>query len=161
MSTGIPGDATVSAGPALGLAIPPAASRLSREALHAALARVDNLLQKAQAVTALAEELRDILENVVPESDSIFFRDPHPKTPAQVAAEYADEADGTRPWWVVYVGREPGVYTTSEAADAQTKGCPGQQQRRRESKSEALALYARHYDEDQVRKWVEVEDEDE
>ncbi|KAJ6492413.1 hypothetical protein C8R47DRAFT_1070461 [Mycena vitilis] len=146
MSTAIPGDATVSAAPALGLATLPAASRSSREAIHAALAQVKDLLEKVQAVTALAEGLQDILENVVPESDNIFFRDPYPKTPAQVAAEYADEADGTRP---------------CEAADAQTKGCPGQEQRRRESKSEALALYAHHYDGDRVRKWVEVEDEDE
>jgi hypothetical protein len=34
------------------------------------------------------------------------------KSPTVVAAEHTDAPDGSRTWWVIYVGREPGLYTT-------------------------------------------------
>jgi hypothetical protein len=34
------------------------------------------------------------------------------KTPEEVEAMHEAVPHGSRPWWVVYVGREPGLYTT-------------------------------------------------
>jgi hypothetical protein len=99
------------------------------------------------------------------------------KSPATVTAEHADALDGSRTWWVVYVGREPGLYTTvyvhffsmplyyltfhgSEQANAQTKGCPNQQCRKKTSKSEALLFYQQKWGENEVRKWNEVSEDD-
>ncbi|KAJ7871698.1 hypothetical protein B0H14DRAFT_3439407 [Mycena olivaceomarginata] len=78
------------------------------------------------------------------------------KTPAQVEAEHAAATDSSRPWWVVYVGREPGIYTSVEEADLQIKGVPNQQYRRRASKLEALALYKQRHHDGLVAKMVEV-----
>ncbi|KAJ7795155.1 hypothetical protein B0H14DRAFT_3496338 [Mycena olivaceomarginata] len=78
------------------------------------------------------------------------------KTPAQVEAEHTAASDGSRPWWVVYVGREPGIYTSVEEADLQIKGVPNQQYRRRASKPEALALYKQRHQDGLVAKMVEV-----
>ncbi|KAJ6515215.1 hypothetical protein C8R45DRAFT_1086429 [Mycena sanguinolenta] len=75
-----------------------------------------------------------------------------PRTPAQVAAEHANVAEGSRSLWVVFVRREPGVYTTIESADLQIKGVPNQQYRRKSSKSEALQFYREKYDAGQVQK---------
>ncbi|KAF8135908.1 hypothetical protein K438DRAFT_1997112 [Mycena galopus ATCC 62051] len=68
---------------------------------------------------------------------------------------YANLPDGRRDMWVVYVGREPGVYDTNEAADFQVKGCPGQQYWKRTSKRNALNFYAEKYALREVQKWVQ------
>ncbi|KAF8214424.1 hypothetical protein K438DRAFT_1749545 [Mycena galopus ATCC 62051] len=82
------------------------------------------------------------------------------KTPAQVTALNDGVPDGSRHCWVVYVGREPGLYHTIEEADHQIKGCPGQQYRRKGSKTEALASYAQWFQEGKVEKWVELTDDE-
>lgn len=46
----------------------------------------------------------------------------------------------------------------SEAADAQIKGCPNQQYRRRASKVEALNLYRQMWDDGEVAKWAELKE---
>jgi hypothetical protein len=95
------------------------------------------------------------------------------KTPTAVATEHSSAPSGSRPWWVVFVGREPGLYSTmyvfsmsplrytesfspSEAADAQIKGCPNQQYRCKADKVEALNFYVQKYNEGAVEKWVEL-----
>ncbi|KAJ7891619.1 hypothetical protein B0H14DRAFT_3428405 [Mycena olivaceomarginata] len=73
------------------------------------------------------------------------------------AAEQANAADGTQQWWIVYVGCEPGLYTTLEAAVAQTNKCPNQQWRSRKAdKREALDYYRARYEANEVVKWVEL-----
>jgi hypothetical protein len=98
------------------------------------------------------------------------------KSPTQVTTLNAGVPDGSRHCWVVYVGREPGIYYImcvprplspslpnpfwpSKEADHQIKGCPGQQYRRKGSKSEALASYAHWFQEEKVEKWVELTDD--
>ncbi|KAJ7906817.1 hypothetical protein B0H13DRAFT_2333065 [Mycena leptocephala] len=78
------------------------------------------------------------------------------KTPQQVEAEHEAVPHGSRPWWVVFIGREPGLYTTIEQADLQIKGCPNQQYRRKSSKFEALSFYRLMHDNNKVEKWVEL-----
>ncbi|KAJ6484703.1 hypothetical protein C8R45DRAFT_1098858 [Mycena sanguinolenta] len=113
--------------------------------------RIPPLLQRLTAEPEPAAEP----EPEAAEENSLWIPDT-PKTPAQVAAEHANLADGSRPIWVVYIGREPGIYTTVEGADMQVKGCPDQQYRHKASKQEALAFYEAQYKAGLVRKLVEV-----
>ncbi|KAJ7799630.1 hypothetical protein B0H14DRAFT_3491451 [Mycena olivaceomarginata] len=92
---------------------------------------------------------------IVPEIDKTWVR-VVAKTPTAVATEHSSAPSGSRPWWVVFVGREPGLYSTIEAADAQIKGCPNQQYRRKADKVEALNFYVQKYNEGAVEKWVEL-----
>ncbi|KAJ6568888.1 hypothetical protein B0H19DRAFT_1065669 [Mycena capillaripes] len=136
----------------------------ARDELRAVVTTVTKLLARTTALTRMAEELNEKLPAILARlneeaaEDHVFVR-VVAKTPAQVAALHANEPDGSRHWWVVYVGREPGLYTTIEAADLQIKGCPNQQYRRKASKSEALAFYAAMHADNKVEKWVELVDE--
>ncbi|KAJ6466507.1 hypothetical protein DFH09DRAFT_1097861 [Mycena vulgaris] len=136
----------------------------ARDELKAALATVSKLLTRAHSVVRTAEELNDKLPailarlNVEEAADNVFVR-AVAKTPQQVAAKHANEPEGSRPWWVVFVGREPGLYTTVEEANLQIKGCPGQEYRRKTSKPEALAFYELMYSTGKVEKWVELVEE--
>ncbi|KAJ6576205.1 hypothetical protein B0H10DRAFT_1960681 [Mycena sp. CBHHK59/15] len=109
------------------------------EELRAVITTTKKLLTLAHSLTRTAEELHD-------------------KLPAILARlnEEAAEDNGSRAWWVVFVGRDPGIYDTLEAANVQIKGCPNQEYRRKGSKQEALAFYQLMYDNKQVEKWVEV-----
>ncbi|KAJ7694776.1 hypothetical protein B0H17DRAFT_1198937 [Mycena rosella] len=90
--------------------------------------------------------------------------DPDPvwvrRTPITPAALAARHPDGTgEVWYVVTIGREPGLYRTPDEANAQCDGVPFQQKEKRKTRSEALAWYASRYnaaDGEGVQKWVEV-----
>ncbi|KAJ7918361.1 hypothetical protein B0H13DRAFT_1869540 [Mycena leptocephala] len=151
--------------------------------LVALLAAVDKLAERASSLNRTAHKIQgenspsfkcptthiapsdrlpDILDKLDTEAaaDCVFVRGVT-KSPAVVAAEHTDAPDGSRTWWVVYVGREPGLYTTvSEQANSQTKGCPNQQCRKKSSKSEALLFYQQKWGENEVRKWNEVAEGD-
>ncbi|KAJ6448771.1 hypothetical protein C8R45DRAFT_1115083 [Mycena sanguinolenta] len=157
----------------------------ARDELTAVLATVDDLVARTAKLSTLAVELQqkvavvdelvvcaarlstiavDLQEKIPvlcvslrePEAAASIWVPDVPKTPAQVAALHANLSEGSRHLWVVYVGREPGVYTTIEAADQQIKGCPNQQYRRKTSKQEALQFYAEKYAAGAVKKYVEV-----
>ncbi|KAJ7241517.1 hypothetical protein B0H12DRAFT_1074509 [Mycena haematopus] len=167
----------MTSGTAANTAIP----RSNREEFMAVLATVDQLVARSLHLARTAQELQQRLPAVLDRltekeaADSKSFplfalpsiSDPprsdvwvraNAKTPAQVHAEHTAAPEGSRPWWVVYVGREPGLYTTVEEADAQIKNCPNQQYRRKASKQEALNLYIEKYDAGEVAKWVELKD---
>ncbi|KAJ7902927.1 hypothetical protein B0H13DRAFT_2335448 [Mycena leptocephala] len=133
-----------------------------REVLGEAIATVEKLLDCADSLTRLAESLQDqlpLLLNSLNEeatADNVWVR-VVAKTPEQVEAEHEAVPHGSRPWWVVYIGRDPGLYTTIEQADRQIKGCPNQQYRRKSSKFEALSYYRLMYENNEVQKWVELE----
>ncbi|KAJ7292451.1 hypothetical protein C8J57DRAFT_1489959 [Mycena rebaudengoi] len=62
-------------------------------------------------------------------------------------------------WYVVIVGREPGLYRTPAEANHQTHGVPGQFSQKKTSRHEALAFYRERYGQpapDGVQKWVEL-----
>ncbi|KAJ7637794.1 hypothetical protein B0H17DRAFT_1197422 [Mycena rosella] len=90
--------------------------------------------------------------------------DPDPvwvrRTPITPAALAARHPDGTgEVWYVVTIGREPGLYRTPDEANAQCDGVPFQQKEKRKTRREALAWYASRYnaaDGEGVQKWVEV-----
>ncbi|KAJ6556335.1 hypothetical protein B0H19DRAFT_1071442 [Mycena capillaripes] len=136
-----------------------------REELAALVEIVDKLVLRANALTRMAREVQTKLPNILDRlnaeaaADHVWVR-AVAKDPAVVEAEHASELNGSRGWWVVYVGREPGLYTTVEAANIQINGCPGQQCRRKGSKAEALLFYRQKWDDGEVRKWVEIVDSD-
>ncbi|KAJ7815139.1 hypothetical protein B0H13DRAFT_2381242 [Mycena leptocephala] len=131
----------------------PAAAPNLREHLAAAIATVEKLLDCADSLTSLAEKLQDQLPPLLDQlneeaaTDNIWVR-VIAKTPEEV--EHEAVPHGSRPWWVVYVGCEPGLYTTIEEADLQIKGCPNQQYRRKSSKFEALSYYQLMHSADKV-----------
>ncbi|KAJ7866316.1 hypothetical protein B0H13DRAFT_2352604 [Mycena leptocephala] len=137
----------------------------ARQELVALLAAADKLAECASSLNRTARKIQDRLPDILDKldaeaaADRVFVRG-IAKSPAVVAAKHTDAADGSRTWWVVYVGREPGLYTTFEQADVQTKGCPNQQCRRKTSKAEALAFYQQKWGENEVRKWNEVAEDD-
>ncbi|KAF7349659.1 hypothetical protein MSAN_01692400 [Mycena sanguinolenta] len=149
------------------------ATTTDRAEVMAVLATVDDLVARTTRLSRVATQLQQSLPPLLQrlsdaaeaaeaaaaetpqETSPAWVRDT-PKTPAQVATEHADLADGSRILWVVYVGREPGVYTTVESADMQIKGCLNQQYRRKSSKQEALQFYTEKFDAGLVQKWVEV-----
>ncbi|KAJ7135538.1 hypothetical protein C8R46DRAFT_1045519 [Mycena filopes] len=61
-------------------------------------------------------------------------------TPDQLEAAF-DGQHESQNYWVVLRGREPGLYRTVLAADAQTNGVPNEFQRRRTGLANALAFY--------------------
>ncbi|KAJ7888671.1 hypothetical protein B0H14DRAFT_2562244 [Mycena olivaceomarginata] len=129
--------------------------------LMAVLATVDELVLRAADFQRTAQELQKKLPAMVQSlteqqaADNTWVR-AVAKTPNQVALEHISAPAGSRAWWVVYVGREPGLYSTIEAADAQIKGCPNQQYRRKADKTEALNFYIHKHNEGVVEKWVEL-----
>ncbi|KAJ7880126.1 hypothetical protein B0H13DRAFT_2345745 [Mycena leptocephala] len=137
----------------------------ARQELVALLAAADKLAERASSLNRTARKIQDRLPDILDKldaeaaADRVFVRGVA-KSPATVTAEHADALDGSRTWWVVYVGREPGLYTTVEQANAQTKGCPNQQCRKKTSKSEALLFYQQKWGENEVRKWNEVSEDD-
>ncbi|KAJ7808483.1 hypothetical protein B0H14DRAFT_3482356 [Mycena olivaceomarginata] len=118
-----------------------------RRELMAVLANVDHLVVRARKLTRAAEQIQKALPTILDRlneeeaQDNIWVR-AVAKTPAEVAAEQANAPAGTQQWWIVYVGREPGLYSTLEEAVAQTIKCPNQQWRSRKAdKREALDYY--------------------
>ncbi|KAJ7720153.1 hypothetical protein B0H14DRAFT_3521025 [Mycena olivaceomarginata] len=107
--------------------------------LMAVLATVDELVIRAADFQRTAQELQKKLPPMVQSLTEQQAADNTwvcavAKTPTAVATEHSSAPSGSRPWWVVFVGREPGLYSTIEAADAQIKGCPNQQYRRKADK---------------------------
>ncbi|KAJ7818571.1 hypothetical protein B0H14DRAFT_3473648 [Mycena olivaceomarginata] len=154
---------------------PPASS--TSEELMAVFTTFDELSLRALTLTRGARELMrgaDVMTHIVQDlqlrlpkaldkqnkdtaADNVWVR-AVAKTPPTVTAEHTHTPDGHRIWYVVFVGREPGLYNTVEEANTQIKGCPNQQYRSRMSKCEALDAYSAKYEAGEVAKWVEFKD---
>ncbi|KAJ6626377.1 hypothetical protein B0H10DRAFT_2185795 [Mycena sp. CBHHK59/15] len=136
-----------------------------REQVGALIITVNKLVARANSLSRMAidvqGQLNDIQDTIDNEAaaDNVFVRGVA-KDPAQVEAEHTNSPDGSCSCWVVYIGREPGIYFTIEEADAQVKGCPNQQYRRRCSKAEALLFYKQMFHGKSVQKWVELFDDE-
>ncbi|KAJ6494090.1 hypothetical protein C8R47DRAFT_1070024 [Mycena vitilis] len=121
--------------------------------------RADSLSRTANAVQDQLNDLLDTLDQDEPAPDNVWVRR-DAKTPEEVTAAHLNSPNGSCACWTVFVGREPGIYFTREDADAQVKGVPNQQYRRRTSKTDALFFYSQMFKENLVQKWEEVfEDE--
>ncbi|KAJ7694391.1 hypothetical protein B0H17DRAFT_1132024 [Mycena rosella] len=68
-----------------------------------------------------------------------------PKTPPEMADMFPPGVGDFQSWYVVIVGREPGLYGSAVEADAQVNGIPGQFRQKKTSRREALDFYWERY----------------
>ncbi|KAF8173985.1 hypothetical protein K438DRAFT_1771841 [Mycena galopus ATCC 62051] len=89
-----------------------------------------------------AAQLPPILDRLCEEEtqDQIWVRVKAP-SPEEIAELNHGIEDFMEEWWIVYIGREPGIYRIQAEADEAVKGCPIQQYRVRTGKATALAFY--------------------
>ncbi|KAJ7841226.1 hypothetical protein B0H13DRAFT_1910371 [Mycena leptocephala] len=136
----------------------------ARQELVALLATADKLAERASSLNRTARKIQDRLPDILDKldaeaaADRVFVRGVA-KSPATVTAEHADALDGFAPggWSTSAVSL---ASTQREQANAQTKGLPNQQCRKKTSKSEALLFYQQKWGENEVRKWNEVSEDD-
>ncbi|KAJ7124042.1 hypothetical protein C8R43DRAFT_945014 [Mycena crocata] len=74
------------------------------------------------------------------------------RTPAQLEAAFPPGHGDKLPWYVVCIGREPGLYATSDESERQVNGIPRQFRIRKGSRVEALNFYRERYEEQAVSK---------
>ncbi|KAJ6487346.1 hypothetical protein DFH09DRAFT_1105919 [Mycena vulgaris] len=77
-------------------------------------------------------------------------------TPTQMDGMFPPGFGDHQAWYVVIVGREPGLYGSSVAADAEVNGVPGQFRQKKSSRIEALAFYRNRYNDNAVIKLNEA-----
>ncbi|KAJ7871112.1 hypothetical protein B0H13DRAFT_1895897 [Mycena leptocephala] len=126
----------------------------ARQELVALITAADKLAERASSLNRTARKIQDRLPDILDKldaeaaADRVFVRGVA-KSPAVVAASTP----------MLRTVLAPGGLST-EQANAQTKGCPNQQCRKKTSKSEALVFYQQKWGEDEVRKWNEVAEDD-
>ncbi|KAJ6611647.1 hypothetical protein B0H10DRAFT_2223810 [Mycena sp. CBHHK59/15] len=149
--------------------LPPAtnASTPAQE-LEALVALVARLSAASLEATHLAAQIQATLPTTI--ASQIAAAAPAPvarappafvRTVAQtpVALETAFPEGSGEVWYVVIIGREPGMYRTAAEADDLTNGVPNQFRQKKTSRREALAFYRNHYYAtvgSGVQKWVEA-----
>ncbi|KAJ7463444.1 hypothetical protein B0H11DRAFT_2240919 [Mycena galericulata] len=80
------------------------------------------------------------------------------RTPTALEAAFPEGSGEV--WYVIIIGREPGMYRTAAEADSLCNGIPNQLKAKKTSRREALAWYHERYnqaDGNGVQKWVEVD----
>ncbi|KAJ7122453.1 hypothetical protein C8R44DRAFT_876744 [Mycena epipterygia] len=131
--------------------------------LSAASLEATRLSVEVQAkLPAIAAKLAASDANATPGSSTAVDAAPlfvhcTPKTPGELQDAFPPGSGEI--WYVVIIGREPGMYRTSTEANDQCNGVPNQFKEKRKSRREALAWYAEcyfHPSGDGVQKWVEV-----
>ncbi|KAJ7907069.1 hypothetical protein B0H13DRAFT_2332686 [Mycena leptocephala] len=121
------------------------ASRSDPE-LEALVALVQRLAVASSEATRLATEVQAKLPYTLNKhaASSISWIRGVAKTPRQLEAAFPDGSGEV--WYVVIRGREPGIYRTSDEANAQTDGVPHQFREKKKTRREALAFYRENYD---------------
>ncbi|KAJ7095999.1 hypothetical protein C8R43DRAFT_964418 [Mycena crocata] len=140
--------------------------RLSKVSLEATRLTVDiqtrlpavvALSSDAAAAAATAAALTAHTTAITAAAAACNFVRRTPKTPAELTAAFPEGSGEV--WYVVLIGREPGLYRTSTEADKLCNGVPGQEKAKKKSLREALAWYRDAYNApggDGVQKWVEA-----
>ncbi|KAJ6448080.1 hypothetical protein C8R45DRAFT_1114217 [Mycena sanguinolenta] len=85
----------------------------------------------------------------------IFYQGVAP-TPAQMEGMFPAGRGDNQQWHVVCVGRQPGLYATSDEADVQVHGVPDQSRRRMTGRAAALAYYRQMYEQGKVMRLTEI-----
>ncbi|KAJ7282326.1 hypothetical protein C8J57DRAFT_1218550 [Mycena rebaudengoi] len=91
-----------------------------------------------------------LVNTIVHPSRAINYIQGVPLTPDEVEVAHALSVE-LQPYYVVIVGREPGIYASSQAANAQTDGVPRQRQQKQATRTLALGAYRTLFPE--VEKW--------
>ncbi|KAJ7683803.1 hypothetical protein B0H17DRAFT_1204939 [Mycena rosella] len=110
-----------------------------------------NAATAASAATAAAFAGADATDNAI-------WAQGDPRTPAQMEALFPPGPNDGRPFQVVCIGREPGLYATADEANVQLLGVPNQFRLKKDTRAEALAYYRFQYNAGKVQKWTEVWD---
>ncbi|KAJ6539874.1 hypothetical protein DFH09DRAFT_1323424 [Mycena vulgaris] len=134
--------------------------------LAALVAKVAALFKLALEMMKLTMDIDDAIPNVVASQVAEAVAATQPlvpqfvegvaSTPAQMDAMFPPGFGDHQPWYVVIVGREPGLYGSSVRADAEVNGVPGQFRQKKSSRIEALAFYRNRYNDNAVIKLNEV-----
>ncbi|KAJ7214191.1 hypothetical protein C8J57DRAFT_1612119 [Mycena rebaudengoi] len=107
--------------------------------------------------TRLAIEVQDRLPAVLARANGPPFTAGTPISPETLATFIPPNSGET--WYVVIVGREPGMYRTPTEANLQTDGVPGQFSQKKTSRREALDFYRERFGQPPphgVCKWVQL-----
>ncbi|KAK7063355.1 hypothetical protein R3P38DRAFT_3164360 [Favolaschia claudopus] len=152
----------------LATAATPAAAAIITPAAAAATSAVTSAAAAtpASAPSATAQPPAAVSATANPNSEPIVDDDPAgplfvrgiPKTPAELERDHPPGSGET--WYVVILGREPGMYATALEADHQCNGVPHQFKVKKTSRQDAFDLYRSLYNGPEgkgVEKWTEVE----
>ncbi|KAJ6575725.1 hypothetical protein DFH09DRAFT_1311778 [Mycena vulgaris] len=136
------------------------------EELAALIAHVSALSKLALSMTKHCIEIHDAIPKVVASQVAAALAGtlpPAPQfieggaiTPANLAATHPPGHGDHQSWYVVIVGREPGMYRSSTEADAQVNGVPGQFRQKKASRVEALSFYRSKFNTGEVTKLTEI-----
>ncbi|KAJ6451806.1 hypothetical protein C8R45DRAFT_1041692 [Mycena sanguinolenta] len=85
----------------------------------------------------------------------LFYKGIAP-TPAHLEEMFPAGSGDGQMWHVVCVGRQPGLYATSQEADAQVHGVPDQSRRKVSGRAAALAYYRDMYEANKVMRLTEI-----
>ncbi|KAJ7607987.1 hypothetical protein B0H17DRAFT_1199197 [Mycena rosella] len=134
--------------------------------LAALVAQVHALSKLALNMTRLTMDISNAIPDVVAAEVARAIDDATPpgpmflhgiaRTPNQIDALFPLGTGDHQAWYVVVVGREPGLYGSSVETDAQVNGIPNQFRRRKTSRREALDFYRQEYNAGRVDKITEV-----
>ncbi|KAJ7116914.1 hypothetical protein C8R44DRAFT_738784 [Mycena epipterygia] len=119
--------------------------------LAALVAKVDALSKLALDMTKLTIDINTAIPVAVTAQVALVtppapaFVHGHPRTPGQMEIAFPAGTGDQQSWYVVTVGREPGLYGSSAEADAQVTGIPGQFRQKKSNRLEALAFYRHRY----------------
>ncbi|KAJ6610571.1 hypothetical protein B0H10DRAFT_2224845 [Mycena sp. CBHHK59/15] len=78
------------------------------------------------------------------------------RSPTQLDGLFPPGVGDFQAWYVVCVGREPGLYASFAEANAQVLGVPNQFRQKKSSRAEALTFYRLKYGRGEVEKWTEA-----
>ncbi|KAJ6596598.1 hypothetical protein B0H10DRAFT_2232385 [Mycena sp. CBHHK59/15] len=136
------------------------------EEMAALLAQVAALSKLALDVTRHCININDQIPRVIRAQVDKAVAEIHPAspefvlgitpTPDELEAKFPPGHGDNQTWYVVCVGRRPGLHATSEEADAQVLGVPHQFRRKKDSHVEALAFYRHKHSLGEVMQISEV-----
>ncbi|KAJ7478927.1 hypothetical protein FB451DRAFT_1395542 [Mycena latifolia] len=144
-------DATIAPTPAEELvALVAKVTAMSRQALDLTVKCLDVSHELPRVVAAqVAAAVADFT------SDVAFVEEVAP-TPDELDALFPPGTGDSQTWYVVSIGRQPGLYASPHDADDQVRGVPHQGRRKKDGRAEALAYYRTMYENNLVRKMVEI-----
>ncbi|KAJ7691220.1 hypothetical protein B0H14DRAFT_3532031 [Mycena olivaceomarginata] len=127
----------------------------SEQEMAAVVSKVTAMSKLALDMTRLCIEVNDKLPAVVQAQVVDALASVAPQGPAfhHSAAPLPDEIDAmfplgygeNQPWYVVCVGRRPGLYASYADVDDQVRGVPNQSRKRKDTLREALLYYRTQY----------------
>ncbi|KAJ7707187.1 hypothetical protein B0H16DRAFT_1746581 [Mycena metata] len=134
--------------------------------LAALVAQFSDLTKLAVAMTQHCVHLQERLPAVVAmhvdalKARAMEFEQGTTVTPDELESRFPPGVGDNATWYVVIVGREPGMYLSSTEADDQVKGVPNMSRLKKSSRREALDFYRHQYNHHEVMKLTEVYEEE-